>query len=536
MTKEFTGWADEGAQGDEAGDVANYKVVVTNTGNITLTNVTVKDPLTGQDVPVGSLAPGASAEYLTSYEITQEDLDTKGDSAVGNTDDDGDIDNTVTADSTETEEDTATAEAPLLYNPKIELIKYVSVTGASGSFVDANLPAGGTYGQLGPQNINIGSNVFFQVTVENKGNVTLTGLILTDVDTSNNVPQPAMSLTPTGDTDGDGILDIGEVWVSGDAGTIGVLEVGEKWTLNYVTAFDAGQHVNTAEVNTEQGVGDKDEAYYYSLVNTGPGVRTPGFWSNLGAQFWNNVDGDETKSGPNFAKGELIKPVDANNDGFINFKAGDGINDDKPLDAAGLLVGDFDGDGLTGPGEDTLFISLGDAKQLINASQKTVSGDGVQMLGRDVVATWLNYLAGNAIENSPENSGRDPKHFISDAVDWLQTWGGKDGNFETKTIKGKPDPLLDNDKTESFDIYDPSHVAVKTNTAQWQTAQFSGDTHSAAQMHNALDEYNNTGMIDGEIYAHDADDAAFASALTMAQSVTYSSEYSMMTDNNLVIV
>ncbi|WP_057882455.1 DUF7507 domain-containing protein [Tsuneonella troitsensis] len=45
---------------DAAGDVITYKVTVKNEGNITLTGVTVVDPLTGLDVAVGTLAPGAT--------------------------------------------------------------------------------------------------------------------------------------------------------------------------------------------------------------------------------------------------------------------------------------------------------------------------------------------------------------------------------------------------------------------------------------------------------------------------------------------
>ena len=38
------------ALADALGDVLNYTVTVTNTGNVTLTGVTVVDPLTGQNV------------------------------------------------------------------------------------------------------------------------------------------------------------------------------------------------------------------------------------------------------------------------------------------------------------------------------------------------------------------------------------------------------------------------------------------------------------------------------------------------------
>src|SRR5262245_25869460 len=38
------------ALADAVGDVLNYTVKVTNTGNVTLTGVTVVDPLTGQNI------------------------------------------------------------------------------------------------------------------------------------------------------------------------------------------------------------------------------------------------------------------------------------------------------------------------------------------------------------------------------------------------------------------------------------------------------------------------------------------------------
>ena len=100
ITKVFTGWSggDGDSIGDFAGDIANYTIVVTNTGNVTLTGVTVTDPLTSNVYNVGTLAPGtSSAPLLEAYTITQTDLDTRGDSAPGNLTADGDIDNTATA-------------------------------------------------------------------------------------------------------------------------------------------------------------------------------------------------------------------------------------------------------------------------------------------------------------------------------------------------------------------------------------------------------------------------------------------------------
>ncbi|TDQ16895.1 putative repeat protein (TIGR01451 family), partial [Algoriphagus boseongensis] len=61
---------------DEPGDEIPYTIVVTNTGNVTLDNVTVVDTKTGTVVNVGTLAPGESKTIEATYPITQEDVDT----------------------------------------------------------------------------------------------------------------------------------------------------------------------------------------------------------------------------------------------------------------------------------------------------------------------------------------------------------------------------------------------------------------------------------------------------------------------------
>ncbi|MCR9017527.1 DUF7507 domain-containing protein, partial [Aquiflexum gelatinilyticum] len=60
---------------EAVGDVLNYTIVVTNTGNVTLSNVAVSDPLTGLNTTIATLAPAASQSIPTSYTITQADID-----------------------------------------------------------------------------------------------------------------------------------------------------------------------------------------------------------------------------------------------------------------------------------------------------------------------------------------------------------------------------------------------------------------------------------------------------------------------------
>ncbi|WP_373400739.1 hypothetical protein V8V91_17870 [Algoriphagus halophilus] len=57
------------------GDVIPYELTVTNTGNVTLTDVEVRDPLTGLDQNIGQLAPGQVQTLSTSYTVDQTDVD-----------------------------------------------------------------------------------------------------------------------------------------------------------------------------------------------------------------------------------------------------------------------------------------------------------------------------------------------------------------------------------------------------------------------------------------------------------------------------
>jgi hypothetical protein len=153
----------------------------------------------------------------------------------------------------------------------------------------------------------------------------------------------------------------------------------------------------------------------------------------------------------------------------------------------GLLIGDYDKNGVESLGEDTIFISLTDANKLIDASQKQLngaSGDGLWMLGRDVVATWLNYLANNPDGVTGDCIGTEAdsvsaRSYLNDAIDWLQANDG--GN----------DP----------DVF-AFGGAVKTTSNAWKNPNTdlegagAGDDDpyaSGSAIHTALDYYNNTG-------------------------------------------
>jgi hypothetical protein len=129
----------------------------------------------------------------------------------------------------------------------------------------------------------------------------------------------------------------------------------------------------------------------------------------------------------------------------------------------------------------------------------------VVKIGRDVVATWLNFLEGNGIGGAGDTNS--PRHFINDAVNYLQMYGDADGSGIGST-------------TETFDVFSWSHGGVKTGTSAW-TGNYPGGDHSGSEIHSALDYYNNTGMTSpgGTVYAHDADDGMFLSALKIYESI-----------------
>ena len=62
--------------GNTAGSTIDYTFVVTNTGNVTLTSVSVNDPIVGVvTCPATTLAPNASTTCTATYPLTQADVD-----------------------------------------------------------------------------------------------------------------------------------------------------------------------------------------------------------------------------------------------------------------------------------------------------------------------------------------------------------------------------------------------------------------------------------------------------------------------------
>ncbi|MDX9916522.1 MAG: SpaA isopeptide-forming pilin-related protein, partial [Gudongella sp.] len=134
------------------GDFINYEIVVTNTGNVTLTGVEVEEELAnfeysvGSDPEIGTLLPGESITLEGTYKITQDDVN------------EGSVYNKAIAKSEQTDPKEDDEEVPLGNAPDISLTKEADKT---------------LFGA-------VGDVITYTFTVTNTGNVTLTDVSVYD--------------------------------------------------------------------------------------------------------------------------------------------------------------------------------------------------------------------------------------------------------------------------------------------------------------------------------------------------------------------
>ncbi|MFA6575392.1 MAG: DUF11 domain-containing protein, partial [Nocardioides sp.] len=161
LNKTVSAISDIDGNGVDAGDTLTYAFVVTNVGNVTLSPVTVNDPLFGGTspnvtCPSGALAPGASVTCTSkTYTLTQADVNA------------GEVDNTATATGTApsgakvTDPDSTSTPVP----PHADLA--IDKTASAISDVDGN-------------GHDAGDTITYTFEVTNTGNVTLNPVTVTD--------------------------------------------------------------------------------------------------------------------------------------------------------------------------------------------------------------------------------------------------------------------------------------------------------------------------------------------------------------------
>jgi uncharacterized repeat protein (TIGR01451 family) len=157
LAKELLEIVDADSDGrDSVGDTATWTLTATNNGEVSLYDVNIDDPLTGDMFSCGTLEPAESCSHITTpVELTQDDIDA------------GDLSNTATASARSmfkaiTAE--ATDEASLTQVPELVADKFlVDVEDVDGD-----------------ETASVGDKVFWVISAANTGNVTLTGVVLTD--------------------------------------------------------------------------------------------------------------------------------------------------------------------------------------------------------------------------------------------------------------------------------------------------------------------------------------------------------------------
>jgi uncharacterized repeat protein (TIGR01451 family) len=145
-----------------AGQSLTYVFEVENTGNATLSSVTVTDPLAGLGTltwtwpgTAGVLAPGATATAEATYPLTQGDIDA------------GSITNTASATASDPDghavlSSSASAQLNLTRQPALTLIKAADARAVANPAV-------------------LGNTIVYTLTGSNTGNTTLTGVTVTDL-------------------------------------------------------------------------------------------------------------------------------------------------------------------------------------------------------------------------------------------------------------------------------------------------------------------------------------------------------------------
>ena len=453
-----------GQTADVAGEKLNYVITVQNTGNTTLTGVTVTDPNAdaGSIVRIADLVGdndallevGETWKYTAQHTVTQAEIDSNGGG-------DGDIDNVATADSNETGPDTDDATVPVAQNADFAITK--TPTPASGA--------------------SKGTVINYDIAVQNTGNVTLTGVSVTDkVETDATTTATLVS----GDTDGDSKLDVGETWHYSASYTVTQNDVDTNGRT------DDGDIDNRATATTTQA-GSKSADAQVTLLNPGPPViDIEKFVSVDGGQTWLDAD---SPTGPILLSGNVpMFKYEVTNLGALTLTSivvkddnGTPANtgDDKTITLTTGLT-DVDGDGtaddLAAGAKATGFLT-----GTFQAGQYTniATADGQSLTG---VAAAQDSDAANYFGFAPITISGSPQFNFPNSLTQIQP-----------KLQGADAFIINPLGYISWDFYTPNDALASINTLTGYSTAYAGLTVSIAEIWNS-DALNSTGTASQAIY------------------------------------
>jgi uncharacterized repeat protein (TIGR01451 family) len=425
-------------QVDYNGQAITYTITVTNTGNETLTNVVVSDPMDPTtDNVVGTLASlvvGASQDFTYTVNATQSQIDNG-----------SPIVNTATVTDGQGDNKSDTAMVLIDQDPSINIEKLVSVDGGktwyfqvvngdsddtASSINAAIVAAGGTALNLvaGTPATLAGASVEYRVVVTNTGNVDLSSVKVTDAPTG-------ISFTVGG------TLNVGKSELSNIVTSTAVAGTAANGYVVPDTATASGTY------DVSKTISDADTAGYTGLGPTTLGL-TKGYWAN---HSWTGIE--PSASGANLILG------DVNDDGKAN---------DAPNNAAEINHSHYN----------DLTISNTVAMALANSSTTT---DARIVMANQLVAAQLNDYNEAKSDGSHLPTGTDaaPNGLIEDAVLWLT--GNDFGTGVTSTLdsaanvdqnhNGVLDLTTDYTTTEGTSNIVFTGTALSSSAAAFQTFQ-----------------------------------------------------------------
>jgi uncharacterized repeat protein (TIGR01451 family) len=357
-----------------------------------------------------------------------------------------------------------------------------------------SLPGGGSDLQItksdGLTSVVAGQRITYTIDVKNVGSTAVSNAVVTDVMPANlsNVSWTSAVLTGTvTGHDASGTGNINDTITSLGANS------SVRYTVNatVLKPITSSTITNTATVTGPIGFVDSNttnnSATDVDTILRAPGSRTPGFWVNkCWKTFWDGIAGNEpSQAGTTyFANGDLFLAPYTNSQ-----QPGKVMDNVTGTYQAGVLIGDWNRNGLTDNGEQTIFYTTAEALKVMDSSQQPDKSDVRYTLARSLVASWLNHLAGNPVDTAATNDV-DARLLINRGITWLQTYTPD----ENTPKDGKGDGMLSKLSTLS------SPYMKASNTA-WTTANTGGKA-----INTGLDNYNNGrgGLADGLLYGGNA--------------------------------
>lgn len=412
---------DDGTKGDGlnilSGEAISWEYTVTNAGNVALSGVAVTDT-DGSVTPVAVLGvDGQAGSGDSTHNV-------------------GDVNNNGLLDLGEAWIYTATGVAGT--------DNYTNTGSASGSFTDDAGHTGtdtatddSSYFGADPHitldkktngvdhglNIFQGQPVTWTYDVTNDGNVALTNVVVKD---DNGTPgNTADDFNATAITSGG--------FNTGDSNKNGVLDIGETWHYQATGTAQLGNYVNNATATTDaytdtaghtRTPSATDSSDYEGFSNK---ALTQGFWGSH-SDAWDNVANNEGNPTKSAVASGVLSSLDINprTDGY-------------------LLLGDSNHNGIADDDHD-LLISISLAKSIESAS---TSGDARLIMLQQAIAAQLNI----------DNGVAQPNNLIDEAVMWLKgqgAWAGLGVNVDANN-----DGIVDQSGSAL------AGSAVKTSSTAW---------------------------------------------------------------------